>query len=78
MCSRASLSLLRESGRRIPSSMKRKTFLCSYLTDKDGVTEVDEEQAIQNALAKAMREMGVKFVIAPPDLVKGGNSQDEE
>ena len=58
--------------------MKRKTFLCSYLTDKDGVTEVDEEQAIQNALAKAMREMGVKFVIAPPDLVKGWNSQDEE
>ena len=58
--------------------MKRKTFLCSYLTDKDGVTEVDEEQAIQNALAKAMREMGVKSVIAPPDLVKGGNSQDEE
>ena len=48
--------------------MKRKTFLCSYLTDKDGVTEVNEEQAIQNALAKAMREMGVKF----------GNSQDEE
>ena len=58
--------------------MKRKTFLCSYLTDKDGVTEVDEEQAIQNALAKAMREMGEKFVIARPDLVKGGKSQDEE
>lgn len=34
--------------------MKRKTFLCSYLTDKEGIAEVDEELAIQNALAKAM------------------------
>ncbi|MCG4526386.1 hypothetical protein [Intestinimonas massiliensis (ex Afouda et al. 2020)] len=58
--------------------MKRKTFLCSYLTSKDGIAEVDEELAVQNALTKAMREMGVKFVIAPPDLVKGGNSKDEE
>lgn len=58
--------------------MKRKTFLCSYLTGKDGIAEVDEELAVQNALTKAMREMGVKFVIAPPDLVKDGNSKGEE
>ena len=39
-------------------SMVRKTFLCSYLTDKEGVAEVDKEQAIQNALAEAMRGCG--------------------
>ena len=50
--------------------MKRKTFLCSYLTGKDGIAEVDEELAVQNALTKAMREMGVKFVIAPTRLGK--------
>lgn len=58
--------------------MKRKAFLCSYLTDKEGIAEVDEELAIQNALAKAMGGLGVKFVIAPPDLVKDGNSKGEE
>ena len=60
-------------------SMVRKTFLCSYLTDKDGVVEVDEEQAIQKALAEAMRSCGCKhFVVAPPDLVKGGIQEVEE
>lgn len=32
--------------------MKRKTFLCSYLTSKDGIAEVDEELAVQNALTE--------------------------
>ena len=60
-------------------SMVRKTFLCSYLTDKDGVVEVDEEQAIQKALAEAMRNCGCQhFVVAPPDLVKGGIQEVEE
>lgn len=55
--------------------MKRKTFLCSYLTDKDGIEEVDEEQAIQAALAEAMRNCSCRhFVIAPPDLVRDGTS----
>lgn len=58
--------------------MKRKTFLCSYLTDKEGIEEVDEELAIQKTLSEAMRKMGVRFVIAPPDLVKGGISEAEE
>lgn len=60
-------------------NMRRKTFLCSYLTDKDGVAEVDEEQAIQNALAEAMRGCGCQhFVVAPPDLVKGGIQEVKE
>lgn len=59
--------------------MRRKTFLCSYLTDKDGVAEIDEEQAIQKALAEAMRSCGCqRFVIAPPDLVKSGIQEYEE
>lgn len=58
--------------------MKRKTFLCSYLTDKEGIAEADEELAIQNALAEAMHKIEVRFVIAPPDLVKGGTSEAEE
>ena len=63
----------------MPINMRRKTFLCSYLTDKDGVVEVDEEQAIQKALAEAMRDCGCQhFVVAPPDLVKGGIQEVEE
>ena len=59
--------------------MKRKTFLCSYLTERDGTDEVDEERAIQNALAEALRGCGCQhFVIAPPDLVKGGIQEAEE
>lgn len=60
-------------------NMRRQTFLCSYLTDKDGIAEVDEEQAIQKALAKAMKDCGCQhFVIAPPDLVRGGIQEVEE
>ena len=46
---------------------------------QDGVVEVDEEQAIQKALAEAMRSCGCQhFVVAPPDLVKGGIQEVEE
>lgn len=58
--------------------MKRKTFLCSYLTDKEGIDEVNEEIAIQNALAKAMQEFGCRFIVAPPDLVNNGNEEANE
>lgn len=59
--------------------MKRKTFLCSYLTDKDGVAEVDEEQTIQNALTEALQGCGCcRFIVAPPDLVKDRIQEVEE
>lgn len=59
--------------------MKRKTFLCSYLTEKEGIEEVDEEQTIQKALTEAMKSYGCqRFVVVPPDLVKGGIQETKE
>lgn len=46
---------------------------------KDGVTEVDEEQTIQNALTEALQGCGCyRFIVAPPDLVKDGIQEVEE
>lgn len=58
--------------------MDRKTFLCSYLTEKEGIEEVDEEMAIQMALTKAMQDCGCRFIIAPPELVNNTDHAQPE